>query len=90
MKLVSSTFRRSISSPALHPWKTPLAAFAMFGRTPTVMRSLVLFYDDPDARAGTWHHWAAYDLPPIVAQLTGGAAQNKNIKQAVNDFRKAH
>jgi phosphatidylethanolamine-binding protein (PEBP) family uncharacterized protein len=22
--------------------------------------------DDPDAPAGTWHRWAAYDLPPIL------------------------
>jgi Raf kinase inhibitor-like YbhB/YbcL family protein len=42
----------------------------------------------PRAPAGTWHHWAAYDLPPTVAELAVGAAQNKNIKQAVNDFRK--
>ena len=23
---------------------------------------------DPDAPAGTWHHWAAYDLPPTVTE----------------------
>jgi hypothetical protein len=49
---------------------------------------LVLLCDDPDAPAGTWHHWAAYDLPPTVTELAAGAAENKNIKQAVNDFRK--
>ena len=32
--------------------------------------------------------WAAYDLPPTVTELADGAALNKNIKQAVNDFRK--
>jgi len=25
--------------------------------------SFVLLCDDPDAPAGTWHHWAAYDIP---------------------------
>jgi Raf kinase inhibitor-like YbhB/YbcL family protein len=44
--------------------------------------------DDPDAPAGTWHHWAAYDIPTILTELAEGAARNKNMKQAVNDFRK--
>jgi Raf kinase inhibitor-like YbhB/YbcL family protein len=35
-----------------------------------------------------WHHWAAHDLLPTVTELAAGAAENKNIKQAVNDFRK--
>jgi Raf kinase inhibitor-like YbhB/YbcL family protein len=66
--------------------RTP-ASFFRF-RMPGGTRSFVLLCDDPDAPAGTWHHWAAYDLPPTVTELAVGAAQNKNIKQAVNDFRK--
>jgi hypothetical protein len=30
---------------------------------PAEARSFVLLCDDPDAPAGTWHHWAAYDIP---------------------------
>jgi Raf kinase inhibitor-like YbhB/YbcL family protein len=52
------------------------------------MKSFVLLCDDPDAPAGTWHHWAAYDLPAVLTELAEGAARNKNVKQAVNDFRK--
>jgi Raf kinase inhibitor-like YbhB/YbcL family protein len=52
------------------------------------MKSFVLLCDDPDAPAGTWHHWAAYDLPAVLTELAEGAARNKNLKQAVNDFRK--
>jgi hypothetical protein len=38
--------------------------------------------------ACTWHHWATHDIPPTVTELAEGAAQNKKMKQAVNDFRK--
>lgn len=44
--------------------------------------------DDPDAPSGTWHHWAAYDIPPTAVELAVGAAQDAKMKQAVNDFRK--
>jgi Raf kinase inhibitor-like YbhB/YbcL family protein len=56
--------------------------------TPAGARSFVLLCDDPDAPAGTWHHWAAYDIPPTTTELADDAAQNTKMKQAVNDFRK--
>jgi Raf kinase inhibitor-like YbhB/YbcL family protein len=68
-------------SPALD-WKA----------APATTRSFVLLCDDPDAPAGKWHHWAAYDINADQTGLVegasgdGGAAQ---FKQAVNDFRRA-
>ncbi len=56
---------------------------------PRETRSFVLLCDDPDAPAGTWHHWAVYDIPPEVTELAEGAAENEDLKQAVNDFRKS-
>src|SRR5258706_12982454 len=38
---------------------------------PAPTRSFVLLCDDPDAPAGTWHHWAAYDIPPTTREPCG-------------------
>ena len=52
----------------------------------------MLLCDDPDAPAGTWHHWAAYDIAAGQTELAedasrhGGAAR---FKQAINDFHRA-
>ena len=56
---------------------------------PPNTRSLVLLCDDPDAPAGTWHHWAAYDIPPNSTGVPEGAGRgsvDKDLKQALNDF----
>jgi hypothetical protein len=53
--------------------------------------SFVLLCDDPDAPAGTWHHWAAYDISANQTALAAGAAQHgekQGIKQAINDFQR--
>jgi Raf kinase inhibitor-like YbhB/YbcL family protein len=58
---------------------------------PADTRSFVLLCDDPDAPAGTWHHWAAFDLPASLAKLDAGAAQRAGeygFKQATNDFKR--
>ncbi|HVI64360.1 MAG TPA: YbhB/YbcL family Raf kinase inhibitor-like protein [Bradyrhizobium sp.] len=43
---------------------------------PTGTRSFALLCDDPDAPAGTWHHWAAYDIPATLTMLALGAASD--------------
>jgi hypothetical protein len=56
---------------------------------PADTRSFVLLCDDPDAPAGTWHHWAAYDIPANFHALeegAGGPGSGGGFKQAVNDF----
>ncbi len=57
---------------------------------PPKTRSFVLLCDDPDAPAGTWHHWAAYDIPADQTELAEGAGRtgsSRNFKQAINDFQ---
>jgi Raf kinase inhibitor-like YbhB/YbcL family protein len=59
---------------------------------PTRAQSYVLLCDDPDAPAGTWHHWAAYDIPASLTELLAGASMKAGrfgFKQAINDFKRA-
>ena len=58
---------------------------------PPGTHSFALLCDDPDAPAGTWHHWAAYDIPAALMSLAHGAAQDAErlgFKQAMNDFQR--
>jgi Raf kinase inhibitor-like YbhB/YbcL family protein len=58
---------------------------------PAGTHSFALLCDDPDAPGGTWHHWAAYDIPRALASLAEGAArhaQRQGFKQATNDFQR--
>lgn len=58
---------------------------------PATTRSFVLLCDDPDAPAGTWHHWAAYDIPAGQTGLAEDASRDGGavrLKQAVNDFHR--
>ncbi|MDT3684996.1 MAG: YbhB/YbcL family Raf kinase inhibitor-like protein [Pseudorhodoplanes sp.] len=58
---------------------------------PQETRSFVLLCDDPDAPAGTWHHWAAYDIPATQTALLANAsahAGGQGLKQVINDFHR--
>jgi Raf kinase inhibitor-like YbhB/YbcL family protein len=59
---------------------------------PAGTKSFVLLCDDPDAPGGTWHHWAAYDIPSGLASLpldAGSRAAALGFEQAINDFHKS-
>lgn len=58
---------------------------------PANTKSFALLCEDPDAPAGTWHHWAIYDLPADTRSLAEGyptEAQAGGARQARNDFRR--
>jgi Raf kinase inhibitor-like YbhB/YbcL family protein len=68
-------------SPALS-WTDP----------PAGSQSFVLIADDPDAPAGTWVHWVAYDISASARQLREAVPKTDAIPgggvQGQNDFRK--
>jgi hypothetical protein len=56
---------------------------------PPATRSYLLVCDDPDAPAGTWHHWSVFDVPVAATELKEGVsrdAQVEAMRQAINDF----
>lgn len=57
---------------------------------PAGTKSLLLVCNDPDAPGGTFHHWAAYNIPPDLHGLEEmpAGAQDDRFMQAINDFAK--
>lgn len=68
-------------SPALS-WTSP----------PQNTKALALIADDPDAPAGTWTHWALFDLPANTRALPENLAKAPELpdgsRQGRNDFGK--
>jgi Raf kinase inhibitor-like YbhB/YbcL family protein len=58
---------------------------------PAETASFALLCEDPDAPAGTWHHWALFDLPPGIRVLDTAYPTDARVdatRQAVNDFKR--
>ena len=45
---------------------------------PAQTKSFVLLCDDPDAPAGTWRHWAVYNIPVDQTRLVEDAGRPKS------------
>ncbi|MDE1932539.1 YbhB/YbcL family Raf kinase inhibitor-like protein [Bradyrhizobium sp.] len=89
MKLSSSAFADGAAIPRRFTCDgEDISPPLQWSNAPEVTRSLILLCDDPDAPAGTWHHWAIYDIPPTSTELVENLAEKAKMKQAVNDFRK--
>lgn len=90
LSLSSSAFSNGAKIPRRHTCdgvnvSPPLA----WSGVPAGTRALVLVCSDPDAPGGTFHHWAAYNIPPDASGLEEGVHDTsigQNPLQAVNDF----
>lgn len=61
----------------------------VWSEAPAGTRGFALLCDDPDAPAGTWHHWALFDIPATTSRLDEGVPEAEMagvMRQAVNDF----
>ena len=92
MQLRSSGFRDGTTIPRRFTCDgEDLSPPLDWASAPAGTRSFVLLCDDPDAPAGTWHHWAAYDIAAERSGLPEGAGRTgpaQSFKQAINDFQK--
>jgi Raf kinase inhibitor-like YbhB/YbcL family protein len=59
---------------------------------PAGAQSLALIADDPDAPAGTWTHWIAWNIPAKATLLPEGVPQAETLdngaRQGRNSFKR--
>jgi hypothetical protein len=93
MKLTSPAFPEGGAIPKQYTCdgkdiSPPLA----WSDVPAGTKSFALICDDPDAPAGVWVHWVAYDLPASSTGLPEAVPAREEIpgggRQGRNDFRK--
>jgi Raf kinase inhibitor-like YbhB/YbcL family protein len=59
----------------------------LWSGVPAGTRSFALIIADPDAPRGTFHHWAAFDMPADSRGLPEGAGKPGNaFRSGLNDF----
>lgn len=63
-----------------------------WAHAPQGTETFALIADDPDAPAGTWTHWVAFNLPAALTGLPEGLTKSEHIPgggiQGQNDFHK--
>jgi Raf kinase inhibitor-like YbhB/YbcL family protein len=75
MELRSSGFRNRTTIPRRYTCDGDnVSPPLQWADAPASARSFVLLCDDPDAPAGVWHHWAAYDVAADQTELAEDAA----------------
>jgi len=93
MKLSSSAFTEGAMIPVKYTCdgqdsSPPLS----WTDIPGGARALALICDDPDAPAGAWVHWVAFNLPPDGTGLPEAVPTSKDLKtggiQGTNSWRR--
>ena len=60
-----------------------------WGGVPEGTRAFAVIVSDPDAPAGTWHHWVLYNIPASATGLPQGVSPEQlppGTQQAFSDF----
>ena len=61
-----------------------------WGKAPQGTKSFSLISDDPDAPAGTWVHWVAWNIPAdktgLDENVPSGSTLEDGTKQGITDF----
>ena len=91
MEIKSPAFRDGGSIPPMYTCDgADLSPPLTFNAPPKGTRSLALIVDDPDAPAGIWVHWVAWNIPPGARSLEEGVQKSATLPdgthQGVNDF----
>ena len=92
--MISSSFGNGADIPRKHTCEgQDLSPALAWNDPPPATQSFALIADDPDAPAGTWVHWVAYNIPAGTRQLGEGVPGAGEMPggglQGINDFRKA-
>lgn len=93
MKLESKAFKAGGSIPAVHTCDGPdTAPDLVWTDPPEGTASFALLCDDPDAPAGTWVHWLAWNIPASARRLSEGTPRLPELpdgmRQGSNGFRR--
>jgi Raf kinase inhibitor-like YbhB/YbcL family protein len=90
MRLSSAAFSDGAEIPRRYTCEgEDISPPLQWSEAPAQTQSFVLLCDDPDAPAGVWRHWAAYDIPRDESGLDEGAGvagARCVFRQALNDF----
>jgi len=90
MQLISSAFKNlGLIPPKYTCDGEDISPPLSWSGVPANARSYALICSDPDSSKGVWYHWAIYDIPFNIRELSENWPVNKNIPpQAINDFDK--
>jgi len=91
MTIASPAFRAGEMIPAEFSCDGPnVSPPLVFENIPAEAKSLAVIVDDPDAPAGTWVHWVAYNIPAGTKELAKNIPPQKELsngtRQGTNDF----
>lgn len=86
MKLTSPAFKDGGAIPPKHTCQGEnISPKLIIADVPKNAKSLALIMDDPDAPAGVWSHWVAWNIPPETKEIEEGASLEN---EGITDFRK--